>query len=107
MKLRLARSCCVLMLAYLIGACASGPDLPQEGNADSTIARPSALRWRSTPSFSSLVTSRSASVVEIRTLRDQCRAGVFPVHELAPRVVELRRRYLLLSIPIAQWVVLP
>jgi hypothetical protein len=45
--------------------------------------------------------------VEIRKLRDQCRAGVFPVTELAPRVVELRRRYLLLSIPMAQWVVLP
>jgi hypothetical protein len=44
--------------------------------------------------------------IEIRALRDQCRAGVFPVNELAPRVVELRRRYLLLSIPTAQWVVL-
>jgi hypothetical protein len=44
--------------------------------------------------------------VEIRKLRDQCRAGVFPVTELAPRVVALRRRYLLLSIPTAQWVVL-
>ena len=42
--------------------------------------------------------------VEIRKLRDQCRAGVFPTSELAPRVVELRRRYLLLSIPTAQWV---
>jgi hypothetical protein len=42
--------------------------------------------------------------VEIRKLRDQCRAGVFPTNELAPRVVELRRRYLLLSIPTAQWV---
>ena len=41
--------------------------------------------------------------IEIRTLRDQCRAGLFPVQELAPRVVELRRRYLLLSIPTAQW----
>lgn len=45
--------------------------------------------------------------VEIRKLRDQCRAGLFPVSELAPRVVQLRRRYLLLSIPTAQWVVLP
>jgi hypothetical protein len=43
--------------------------------------------------------------VEIRTLRDRCRAGEFPVNELAGRVVELRRRYLLLSIPLAQWVV--
>lgn len=41
--------------------------------------------------------------VEIRALRDRCRAGEFPAKELAPRVVELRKRYLLLSIPIAQW----
>jgi hypothetical protein len=45
--------------------------------------------------------------VEIRKLRDQCRAGVFPTTELAPRVVELRKRYLLLSIPMTEWVVLP
>ena len=44
---------------------------------------------------------------EIRVLRDRCRAGEFPVRELAPRVVELRKRYMLLSIPMAQWVVLP
>ena len=43
--------------------------------------------------------------LEIRTLRDRCRAGEFPVNELAARVVELRRRYPLLSIPMAQWVV--
>ena len=42
--------------------------------------------------------------LEIRTLRDRCRAGEFPVNELAARVVELRRRYLLLSIPTAQWI---
>jgi hypothetical protein len=42
--------------------------------------------------------------IEIRKLRDECRAGAFPVQELAPRVVELRRRYMLLSIPLAQWV---
>jgi hypothetical protein len=41
--------------------------------------------------------------IEIRALRDRCRAGEFPVPELAPRVVELRKRYMLLSIPIAQW----
>ena len=41
--------------------------------------------------------------IEIRALRDQCRAGMFPVNELAPRVIELRRRYLLLSIPTQQW----
>lgn len=40
---------------------------------------------------------------EIRVLRDRCRAGEFPVKELAPRVVELRKRYILLSIPTAQW----
>jgi hypothetical protein len=45
--------------------------------------------------------------VEIRALRDQCRAGVFPTTELAARVVELRRRYPLLSIPISEWVMLP
>jgi hypothetical protein len=41
--------------------------------------------------------------VEIRALRDQCRAGAFPMSELAPRVVELRKRYVLLSIPTDQW----
>lgn len=40
---------------------------------------------------------------EVRRLRDRCRAREFPVAELAPRVVELRRRYVLLSIPIATW----
>jgi hypothetical protein len=40
---------------------------------------------------------------EIRVLRDRCRAGEFPVTELAPRVVELRKRYILLSIPTARW----
>ena len=42
---------------------------------------------------------------EIRRLRDRCRAGEFPVTALAPRVVELRRRYLLLSTPLALWTV--
>ena len=41
--------------------------------------------------------------IEIRKLRDRCRAGEFPVTELAPRVVELRKRYVLLSIPIERW----
>ena len=45
--------------------------------------------------------------VEIRKLRDRCRAGEFPTSELAPRVVELRKRYLLLSIPIDRWLVSP
>jgi hypothetical protein len=40
---------------------------------------------------------------EIRRLRDACRAGAFPVRELAPRVAELRKRYLLLSTPLARW----
>ena len=44
---------------------------------------------------------------EIRKLRDRCRAGEFSTRELPGHVVELRRRYLLLSIPTAQWVVLP
>jgi hypothetical protein len=41
--------------------------------------------------------------IEIRALRDRCRAGEFPASELALRVVELRKRYVLLSIPIARW----
>ena len=45
--------------------------------------------------------------VEIRKLRDRCRAGEFPVTELAARVVELRTHYLLLSIPIDRWQVGP
>jgi hypothetical protein len=43
--------------------------------------------------------------VEIRKLRDRCRAGEFPTTELASRVVELRKRYVLLSIPIERWLV--
>jgi hypothetical protein len=45
--------------------------------------------------------------IEIRQLRDRCRAGEFPIAELSPRVVELRKRYLLLSIPLDQWLVSP
>ncbi|HEX8030222.1 MAG TPA: hypothetical protein VF491_17230 [Vicinamibacterales bacterium] len=41
--------------------------------------------------------------IEIRALRDRCRAGEFPIHDLARHVVELRRRYILLSIPIENW----
>jgi hypothetical protein len=41
---------------------------------------------------------------EIRKLRDRCRAGEFPTRELPGRVVELRKRYLLLSVPIARWI---
>ena len=41
--------------------------------------------------------------IEIRKLRDRCRAGEFTTRELPARVVELRKRYLLLSIPIEKW----
>ena len=41
--------------------------------------------------------------IEIRTLRDRCRAGEFPIRDLPKHVVELRRRYILLSIPIENW----
>ena len=41
---------------------------------------------------------------EIRKLRDRCRAGEFPRRELAGHVVELRKRYLLLSLPEDEWV---
>ena len=41
---------------------------------------------------------------EIRRLRDRCRAGEFTTRELPVRVVALRKRYVLLSIPTAQWV---
>ena len=41
---------------------------------------------------------------EIRTLRDRCRAGEFSTRELPARVIELRKRYVLLSIPVARWV---
>ena len=40
---------------------------------------------------------------EIRQLRDRCRAGEFPIHDLRKHVKELRRRYILLSIPIHNW----
>jgi hypothetical protein len=45
--------------------------------------------------------------IEIRNLRDRCRAGEFPPSELARHVVELRKRYLLLSIPIDRWLMTP
>jgi hypothetical protein len=41
--------------------------------------------------------------IEIRKLRNRCRAGEFPTDQLAAHVVELRKRYLLLSIPVATW----
>ena len=45
--------------------------------------------------------------IEIRKLRDRCRAGEFSIRDLPGHVVDLRKRYMLLSIPLAQWVVLP
>lgn len=41
--------------------------------------------------------------IEIRALRDRCRAGEFSTRELPAHVIELRKRYVLLSIPIARW----
>lgn len=41
--------------------------------------------------------------IEIRKLRDRCRAGEFSTTELPARVVELRKRYILLSIPLVRW----
>jgi hypothetical protein len=41
--------------------------------------------------------------IEIRTLRDRCRAGEFSTRELPTRVRELRKRYVLLSIPVQLW----
>jgi hypothetical protein len=40
---------------------------------------------------------------EIRKLRDRCRAGEFSTKELPERVIELRKRYVLLSIPLERW----
>jgi hypothetical protein len=41
--------------------------------------------------------------VEIRSLRNRCRAGEFSTAELPARVIELRKRYILLSIPMPRW----
>jgi hypothetical protein len=41
--------------------------------------------------------------IEIRRLRDRCRAGEFPTQDLPAHVRELRKRYVLLSIPLAAW----
>ena len=40
---------------------------------------------------------------EIRRLRDRCRSGEIPTRELSAHVIELRKRYTLLSIPIDRW----
>ena len=42
--------------------------------------------------------------IEIRKLRDRCRAGEFSTRELPQQVIELRKRYLLLSIRVDAWV---
>ena len=44
---------------------------------------------------------------EIRKLRDRCRAGEFSTRELPAHVIELRKRYVLLSIPMAHWIEAP
>jgi hypothetical protein len=41
---------------------------------------------------------------EIRKLRNRCVSGEFPTRELAGHVRELRKRYVLLSIPVAAWI---
>ena len=41
--------------------------------------------------------------VEIRALRDRCRAGEFGVRDLPGHVVLLRREYPLLSVPLDRW----
>ena len=40
---------------------------------------------------------------EIRQLRDRCRAGEIPIKELSLHVIELRKRYPLLSVPVEGW----
>ena len=44
---------------------------------------------------------------EIKRLRGELLAGAFPKSEYAGKVVALRRRYPLLSIPTSLWVVAP
>ncbi len=40
---------------------------------------------------------------ELRRLRDRLAAGAFPRREYAARVIEVRRRYPLLSLPLPLW----
>jgi hypothetical protein len=42
-------------------------------------------------------------VIEIRALRDRVRAGSIAKRDLAAHVKELRKRYLLLSVPLEHW----
>jgi hypothetical protein len=46
---------------------------------------------------------RDLYLYEIRALRDRCRRGEFPRTELAARVIQLREKYPILSIPIYRW----
>jgi hypothetical protein len=41
---------------------------------------------------------------EIRRLKQRLLSGAFPKEEYIDRVIELRRHYWLLSVPIARWV---
>ena len=41
---------------------------------------------------------------EIRRLKTRLRAGAFPQTEYIDRVIDLRRRYWLLSVPVGEWV---
>jgi hypothetical protein len=40
---------------------------------------------------------------EIRQLRDELRRKAFPKASYAGRVIELRKRYLVLSVPVEHW----
>jgi hypothetical protein len=40
---------------------------------------------------------------EIRRLKERLLAGEFPKNDYAARVIDLRRRYVLLSIPLQRW----
>lgn len=42
---------------------------------------------------------------ELRNLKRQRARGVFPAREYGARVLDLRRRYLLVSVPVTQWTV--
>lgn len=46
---------------------------------------------------------RDLYLVEIRRLRDEVRRRAFPMAEYAGRVVALRERYPLLSLPLEHW----
>jgi hypothetical protein len=43
-------------------------------------------------------------VYEIRRLRKQMRAGLIPKEDYASHVIELRKRYPILSLPIEYWI---